>query len=184
VISSRTPLALPATACSAPLAQPERIGLTARRVILHRIAAEPLDRSSPGTGVLVGIDQGNRYTLSGVAHRQVTRQGYPCAALLCASVAATTTLLERQIDGSRRPISSHDGWRNKTRREGTTRRGRFISESRSPDYTPLPHNEMLARTYSASNFGSTTPLANQITALSSPKATSLIARRRSKSRRR
>src|SRR5262249_6099621 len=119
--SSRTPLALPATACSAPLAQPERIGLTARHVILHRIAAEPLDRSSPGTGVLVGIDQGNRYTLSGVAHRQVTRQGYPCAALLCASVAATTTLLERQIDGSRRPISSHDGWR----REGTTRRGRF-----------------------------------------------------------
>ena len=66
------------------------------------------------------------------------------------------------------------------RREGTTRRGRFISESRSPDYTPLPHNEMLARTYSASNFGSTIPLANQITALSSPKATNLIARPRPK----
>jgi hypothetical protein len=33
------------------------------------------------------------------------------------------------------------------------------------DCTPLPHNEMLARTYSASNFGSITPLANQMTAL-------------------
>src|SRR5262249_6755732 len=80
--SSRTPLARPATACSAPLAQPERTGLTVRRVILHRTASEPLDPSSPGTGVLVRIDQRNRCTLARVAHRQVTRQGFPCAAPL------------------------------------------------------------------------------------------------------
>ena len=84
--------------------------------------------------------------------------------LLCASVAVTTTLLERQIHGTRRPIWSHGGWRNKARGEGTTRRGRFIGVE-ALDCTPLPHNEMLARTYSASNFGSITPLANQMTAL-------------------
>src|SRR5262245_33235650 len=77
--SSRTPPALQATACSAPLAQPERTGLTARRVTLHRTASEPLDRSTPGTGVLVRIGQRNRCTLSGVAHRQVARQGFPCS---------------------------------------------------------------------------------------------------------
>src|SRR5262249_15170124 len=77
--SSRRPLALPATACSAPLAQPERTGLTVRRVILHRAAPEPLDRSSPGTGVLVRTAQRNRCTLSCVAHPQVTLQGFPCA---------------------------------------------------------------------------------------------------------
>src|SRR5262249_59821528 len=74
--------ALPATACSAPLAQPERTGLTVWRVILHRTAPEPLDRSSHGTGVLVRTAQRNRCTLSGVAHRQVARQGFPCAAPL------------------------------------------------------------------------------------------------------
>src|SRR5262249_15365147 len=109
----------PATACSAPLAQPERTGLTARRVTLHRTASEPLDRSSPGTGVLVRIDQRNRCTLSGVAHRQVARQGFPCAALLCASVAATTTLLERKLNGSRRQFGSRGGGRNKERGEGS-----------------------------------------------------------------
>ena len=41
-----------------------------------------------------------------------------------------------------------------------------LHRSRSPGlHLPLPHNEMLARTYSASNFGSITPLANQMTAL-------------------
>src|SRR6267142_955037 len=80
--SSRTPLALPATAYSAPLAPPERTGLAGRRVTLHRTASEPLDRSSPGRGSLVRIDQRNRCTLSGVAHRRVTRQAVPCAALL------------------------------------------------------------------------------------------------------
>jgi hypothetical protein len=60
---------------------------------------------------------------------------------------------------------SHGGWRNKARGEGTTRRGRFIGVE-ALDCTPLPHNEMLARTYSASNFGSITPLANQMTGLS------------------
>ena len=83
---------------------------------------------------------------------------------LCASVAVTTTLLERQIHGSRRPIWSHGGWSNKARREDTTRRGCFIGVE-ALDCTPLPHNEMLARTYSASNLGSITPLANQMTAL-------------------
>src|SRR5262245_40664814 len=39
------------------------------------------------------------------------------------------------------------------------------SESKPWIAPPLPHNEMLARTYSASNFGSITPLANQMTAL-------------------
>src|SRR5215831_13272922 len=54
--SSRMPLALPATACSAPLAPPERTGLTTRRETLRRTASEPLDRSSPRTGLLVRID--------------------------------------------------------------------------------------------------------------------------------
>src|SRR5262249_58651468 len=75
--SSRTSLALPARACSAPLAPPERTDLAARRVTLHRTASEPLDRSSLGTGVLVRIDQRNRCTLSGVAHLPVARQGIP-----------------------------------------------------------------------------------------------------------
>jgi len=52
--SSRTPLALPATACSAPLAPPARTGW--RRVTLHRTALEPLDRSSPQTGLPVHTD--------------------------------------------------------------------------------------------------------------------------------
>src|SRR5262245_59509398 len=112
------PLALPATACSAPLALPERTGLAARRVTLHRTASEPLDRNSPGTDALVRIDQRNPCTLAGVSHRRVTRQAYPCAALPCASVAATTTLLERQIHGSRHPICSHGGGGNK--HEGKT----------------------------------------------------------------
>src|SRR5215472_12086821 len=85
-------------------------GLAGRRVTLHRTASEPLDRSSPVTGLLVHIDLRNRCTLSGVAHRRATRQGFPCAALLCAPVAATTTLLERQ----RCPIWSHGSWRKLT----------------------------------------------------------------------
>src|SRR6266576_3066929 len=72
-------------ACSsgwAPPPPPARNGLAGRRVTLHRTASEPLDRSSPGRGPLVRIDQRNRCTLSGVAHRRVTRQAFPCAALL------------------------------------------------------------------------------------------------------
>src|SRR5262249_18064440 len=49
--------------------------------------------------------------------------------------------------------------------EKTQRAVAASSESKLWIAPPLPHNEMLARTYSASNFGSITPLANQMTAL-------------------
>src|SRR5215471_19134639 len=49
--------------------------------------------------------------------------------------------------------------------EKTQRAVAASSESKPWIAPPLPHNEMLARTYSASNFGSITPLANQMTAL-------------------
>src|SRR5262245_51902904 len=78
--SSGTSLALPATACTVPLALPERTGRIAQRVSLHHTASEPIGRNSPPTGLLVCIDQRNPYSLSGFAHRRVTRQGYPCAA--------------------------------------------------------------------------------------------------------
>src|SRR5262249_15026583 len=93
--SSRTPLALPATVCSVPPVPPERTGQERRRGTLHRTASEPLDPSSPGTGVLLRIDQRNCCTLPGVVHRRVIRQGFPCATLLCASVVAVTTALGR-----------------------------------------------------------------------------------------
>src|SRR6185437_839122 len=85
--SSETPLGLPATACSAPLAPPERTGRAARRVTLHHTASEPLDRSSPRTDRLVRIASQNPCTVSGVVHYRASHQGYPC---LTPSFAGTT----------------------------------------------------------------------------------------------
>src|SRR6478609_756930 len=76
--SSGTPLALRATACSAPLSPPERTRRAARHVTPHHIASELLDRNNLRMDLLVRIDQRNPCTLSGVARRRVTRQGYPC----------------------------------------------------------------------------------------------------------
>src|SRR6476659_8413332 len=78
--SSGTPLALRATACSAPLSPPERTRRAARHVTPHHIASELLDRNSLRMDLLVRIDQRNPCTLFGVARRRVSRQGYPCTA--------------------------------------------------------------------------------------------------------
>jgi hypothetical protein len=76
--SSRTPLALPATACSAPLVPPERTGLAARHVTHHHTASEPLDRSNPRTDVLVHIDQRNPCNCCR-RKRCPCRTGMPCS---------------------------------------------------------------------------------------------------------
>ena len=72
-------------------------------------------------------------------------------------------LLERQIHGSRRQFGATAV--GGTRQEEKAQRAVAASSKSKPCIAPpLPHNEMLARTYSASNFGSITPLANQMTA--------------------
>src|SRR5262245_49850857 len=80
--------ALPVTACSAPLAPPERIGRAARRVPPHHTASEPLDRSSPRTGFPVRIDRRNPCTLSGVAHREQLVKDTHLQLLLRKAIAA------------------------------------------------------------------------------------------------
>jgi hypothetical protein len=66
-----------------------------------------------------------------------------CSTPLRIGRRATTTLLERHIHGSRRPIWSHRGWKNKAK-EGAMRRGRFIGVE-ALDCTPFDHNEMLSQ---------------------------------------
>ena len=78
--------------------------------------------------------------------------------LLCASVAVTTTYsnVKSMVLVAQFGATAVGG----IRQEDKTQRAVAASSE-----SPLPHNEMLARTYSASNFGSITPLANQMTAL-------------------
>src|SRR5262249_31239115 len=83
-------------------ALPERTGPAGRRVTLHRIASEPLGRSSPRTGALVRIDQRNPCTLSGVAHRRASRRGFPCCTPL---PSLTVRSISRIISGVNSSVS-------------------------------------------------------------------------------
>ena len=84
--------------------------------------------------------------------------------LLCASVAVTTTYsnVKSMVLVAQFGATAVGSIRQE---EKTQRAVAASSESKLWIAPPLPHNEMLARTYSASNFGSITPLANQMTAL-------------------
>src|SRR5262249_41091503 len=157
------PLALPATACSAPLAQPERTGLTVRRVILHRTASEPLDRSSPGTCPCSYRSTKSLYSFC--------RCPPPSSSSRIPMCSTPLRIGRRHDDPTRTSnpwFSSPNLEPRRLEQQGKKRKHNapwLLHRRRSPGLPPFPHHERRARTYSASNFGSITPLANQMTAL-------------------
>src|SRR6476619_3248724 len=120
--SSGTPLALRATACSAPLSPPERTRRAARHVTPHHIASELLDRNNLRMDLLVRIDQRNPCTLSGVARRRVTRQGYPCTPPL--------RIGRRKHDNTQRLCHNHLVTNLDDHQKAQARRGTHLSEMR------------------------------------------------------